>query len=72
MQESRRRLPCVVPRPFARPGAGQTVIVIVVLFLGSALALAGLPAVVIAEVLTAAGLIGAHLARRAPLAPDIR
>ncbi|GHE41500.1 hypothetical protein GCM10018785_08930 [Streptomyces longispororuber] len=43
-----------------------------VLVLGAALAAAGLPAVVVAEVLAAAGLVGAHLARHAPLAPDAR
>ncbi|MEV0438704.1 hypothetical protein AB0I46_07140 [Streptomyces spectabilis] len=72
MHKSRRRLSCVVPTPPARSTGEQTVIVVVVLVLGAALARAGLPVVVIAEVLTAAGLVGARLARRAPLAPDAR
>ncbi|MYY81558.1 MULTISPECIES: hypothetical protein [unclassified Streptomyces] len=42
----------------------QTVIVIVVLVLGSALARTGMPVILVAEVLTTCGLIGAHLARR--------
>ncbi|MEU2561330.1 hypothetical protein ABZ626_18640 [Streptomyces longispororuber] len=69
---SRRRPACAPGTPPARPGTGRTVIVVVVLVLGAALASAGLPAVVIAEVLAAAGLVGAHLARQAPLAPDAR
>ncbi|MCI3928489.1 hypothetical protein [Streptomyces sp. AN091965] len=72
MDKSRRRLPCVVPTPPARPTGEQTVIVVVVLVLGAALALAGLPVVVIAEALTAAGVVAAQLARRAPLAPAER
>ncbi|WP_282791985.1 hypothetical protein [Streptomyces sp. CC224B] len=69
---ARRGPACAPGTPPARPGTGRTVIVVVVLVLGAALASAGLPAVVIAEVLAAAGLVGAHLARQAPLAPDAR
>ncbi|MFI2682196.1 hypothetical protein ACH5AV_02455 [Streptomyces sp. NPDC018586] len=41
-----------------------------VLVLGAALALTGMPVVVVAELLATCGLIGAHLARRAPVAPE--
>ncbi|MBW5421906.1 hypothetical protein GKQ77_10050 [Streptomyces sp. BG9H] len=64
-----RRLTCATPKPAARLDGKQTVVVIVVLVLGVAMALTGMPVIVVAEVLTACGLIGAHVARRAPSAP---
>ncbi|MEU6989115.1 hypothetical protein ABZ953_00430 [Streptomyces sp. NPDC046465] len=67
-----RRPTCATPirpKPSIRPDGRQTVIVIVVLVLGAALALAGTPVAVLAETLTACGLIGAQLARRAQSAP---
>ncbi|MFF1375595.1 hypothetical protein [Streptomyces sp. NPDC058308] len=65
-----RRLPCATPKPAIRPDGHQTVVVIVVLVLGAALALTGMPVVVLAETLTACGLIGVRLARRVPSAPE--
>ncbi|MET9547654.1 hypothetical protein ABZY36_20475 [Streptomyces sp. NPDC006627] len=67
---SHRRPPCVAPKPAVRPDGQRAVIVIVVLVLGAALALTGMPVVVVAETLATCGLIGAHLARRAPVAPE--
>jgi hypothetical protein len=70
MNQLRRRLLCVVSKLPAPLGGGQTIILVVVLVLGAALALAGMPVVTIVEVLTATGLVGTHLVRRAPLASD--
>ncbi|MGA4848490.1 hypothetical protein ACOBQB_20335 [Streptomyces sp. G5(2025)] len=67
---SHRRPACGAPKPSVRPDGHRTVIVIVVLVLGAALALTGMPVIVVAEVLATCGLVGAHLARRAPAAPQ--
>ncbi len=70
LMHSPRRPACVAPQPPARPDGHRTVIVIVVLLLGAALALTDMPVVVVAEVLATCGLIGAQLARRAPSAAE--
>ncbi|MEU1133490.1 hypothetical protein ABZ383_27155 [Streptomyces sp. NPDC005900] len=66
---SHRRPACVASPPRGQLDGRQTVIVIVVLVAGIALALTGMPVVVIAQVLATCGLIGAQVARRAPAAP---
>lgn len=67
-----RHLPCLSPKSSARLHGGQIVVVIVVLVLGGALAWAGVPVILTAEMLTTCGLIGVHLARRSVPAAETR
>ncbi|MEU7646005.1 hypothetical protein [Streptomyces huasconensis] len=69
---SHRRTACIAPKPSVSLDGKQTVIVVVVLVLGVALAVTGMPVIVVAEVLATCGLIGAHLARRAPVTAEAR
>ncbi|PJM98010.1 hypothetical protein CG740_38235 [Streptomyces sp. CB01201] len=61
---------CVeTPRPPRRLSGTEAVVVIVVIAIGAALALAGMPVATVLELLTGAGLVGLRLTRRPTPAP---
>lgn len=68
----RQRHACVqAPSTSKRLNGPEAVVIIIVITLGTVLAYAGMPVTAVMEILAGGGLIGAHVARRAPLAPGV-
>ncbi|WP_078656009.1 hypothetical protein [Streptomyces fulvoviolaceus] len=70
--KKRQRHACVQgPTAPERLNGPEAVVIIIVIALGAVLAYAGMPVTAVMEILSGGGLIGAHVARRAPLAPGM-
>lgn len=69
MKKKRQRHACVqMPAAPQRLNGPEAVVVIIVITLAAVLVYAGMPVTAAMEILAGGGLIGAHVARRAPLA----